>query len=133
MIDVVCAILQNESEEILIAQRSKGVHKNKWEFAGGKVNQGESFKQALVREIKEELDVEVKVNEFLCSTQYDYGKKKVNLHSYFAEITSGTIRPIEHKTCHWVSLNEILDYDLLEADIPIAQAIINHKTKIDNA
>jgi len=133
MIDVVCAILQNESEEILIAKRSKGAHKDKWEFAGGKVNRGESFKQALIREIKEELNVEIKVNEYLCSAQHAYGEKKVNLHSYYAEITSGTIRPIEHKICHWVSLNEILEYDLLEADIPIAQAIIKHKTNKEDS
>ena len=133
MIDVVCAILQNEFEEILIAKRSNGIHKDKWEFVGGKVQQGESFEQALVREIKEELNVEVKVNQHLCSTQHTYSDRKVNLHSYFAEITSGTIRLTEHKLCSWVSLNEIFNYDLLEADIPIAQSILKHKTIIDNS
>lgn len=133
MIDVVCAILQNKSEEVLIAKRSKGIHKDKWEFVGGKVKNGESFEQALVREIKEELNIEIKVNKHLYSTQHSYSDIKVNLHSYFAEITSGTIHLTQHKLCSWVSPNEILNYDLLEADIPIAQAIIKCKSIIDNS
>lgn len=133
MIDVVCAILQNKSKEVLIAKRSKGIHKDKWEFVGGKVKNGESFEQALVREIKEELNIEIKVNKHLLSTQHSYSDIKVNLHSYFAEITSGTIQLTQHKVCNWVSPKEILNYDLLEADISIAQAIIKHKTLIDNS
>lgn len=133
MINVVCAILQNKSEEVLIAKRSKGVHKDKWEFVGGKVEHGESFEQALVREIKEELNVGINVNQYLCSTQHTYSDVKINLHSYFVEIISGKIRLTEHKLYKWVNLNEVLNHDLLEADIPIVKAILKYRTTFNKS
>lgn len=123
MKDVCCAIIKNEKGEILIAQKSKGKFKNKWEFVGGKVEKGENHEDALVREIKEELGIHIIVGDFFMSNIHKYDNQEISLSAYFAEIKLGEIVLHEHHKIEWVKSNMLTEYDLLEADQPIAEKL----------
>ncbi|MBD0401583.1 8-oxo-dGTP diphosphatase MutT [Flammeovirga sp. EKP202] len=123
-IQVVAAIMINDQQEILITQRP--LHKSQgglWEFPGGKIEKGESKEMALVREIKEELNVTIKIEDFVHSCEHDYGSVVIELFAYFSKIMTGTIHLHEHIDMKWVSLDTLERYDLAPADIPIAEKI----------
>jgi 8-oxo-dGTP diphosphatase len=119
MIQVVCAVIL-KGEKVLIAQRSdKMKHPLKWEFPGGKLEDGESEEQAIVREIKEELNIEIIPAEKISSHIHDYGSFKINLIAYLCDYVAGEIKLLEHQDYRFVEFGELLDFDLAEADIPV--------------
>ena len=123
-IDVVAALIVKD-EKVLIAKRSTG-DKNalgKWEFPGGKVDPGESERHAIEREIKEELDLEINAKEFIINNVYEYPTHIVNLKLYRCEFISGDMHLHDHSDYQFVDLEELLDFDLAPADIPIAKHV----------
>lgn len=123
MIQVVCAIIIYNNK-ILITQRSETMKLPlKWEFPGGKVEKEENEKQALTREIKEELNIEILPQKRISSHVYDYGSFKINLIAYLCEYVSGEIKLLEHKNYKYVNLDELKNYDLAEADLPIIEKL----------
>lgn len=123
MIQVVCAIIIYNNK-ILITQRSETMKLPlKWEFPGGKVEKEESEKQALTREIKEELNIETLPQKRISSHIHDYGSFKINLIAYLCEYVSGEIKLLEHKNYKYVNLDELKNYDLAEADLPIIEKL----------
>jgi len=124
MIDVCCALIKNEQGKILIAQKASGQFKNRWEFVGGKVEIGESHTDALIREIKEELGLDIVVGDRFMSSIHRYDNQEILLTAYFAEIKSGKITLTEHNKIEWVKNYDLMSYDLLEADKPIAKKLI---------
>ena len=124
-IEVVGALIRDH-ESILIARRGSGAHKNMWEFPGGKVDDGESHKQALKREIKEELNVEVEVYELVKSVSFEIDGYSYILHGYLAELRYGEINLDFHSEFAWVPIDQIMQYELAPADIPIAEEIMNY-------
>lgn len=119
MIQVVCAVILKEGR-ILIAQRSEEMKMPlKWEFPGGKLEEGEKEKEALIREIKEELNIDVVPLERVSSNIHDYGSFKINLIAYLCEYVSGEIELLEHKDFKFLEIQDLLEYDLAEADIPV--------------
>ena len=124
MINVVAALIYKD-DCVLIAKRATGDNDviNKWEFPGGKVEDGESEKQAIEREIKEEFDIEIKVNRYLVNNVHYYPSKTVNLKLYECKHISGEINLHDHFDYKWVNLKELLDYDLAPADIPLARYV----------
>lgn len=118
MIQVVCAVILRD-EKVLIAQRSEKMKLPlKWEFPGGKLKQGENEKQAIIREIKEELDIEILPIKRISSNIHDYGLFKIKLIAYLCDYVSGEIKLLEHKDFKFLDFENLMDYDLAEADIP---------------
>lgn len=116
MIQVCCAIIIEESK-ILITQNPSGSdHPFQWEFPGGKVHPNESEKACIVREIKEELDVEVTVLGKLVPVEHDYGIKQIRLIPFVCEIIKGDIQLHTHSSKRWIKPKELESIDFSEAD-----------------
>ena len=121
MIEVVAAILEN-NDKILIARRKSG--KNMagfWEFPGGKKEINESDKEALKRELMEELSIEVELKNYIGESVYTYPDKTIKLTAYSGVITKGKIILSDHDEYKWVSFEEILNYKISPADIPLVE------------
>lgn len=126
MIKVVAALIFNK-DKILIAKRKEGdiSASLKWEFPGGKVEEDEDEKKAIEREIKEEFDVTVRAKEFIVNNIYEYPNKTVDLRLYRCEYISGEYKLIDHVEYKWINVKNLLDYDLADADIILANYVIN--------
>ena len=124
MINVVAALIEKEGK-VLIAKRSTGDHNvlGKWEFPGGKVKPGENEKHAIEREIKEEFELEIKARGYITNNIYKYPTKIVDLRLYRCEYISGEFNLHDHSEYAWVQKDELLNYDLAPADIPLAKYI----------
>ena len=114
-----------EDNKILIAKRrlekSLGGY---WEFPGGKIEANESPEECLVRELQEEFSVQIEVICHIKSVDYDYGNFKIYLMGYLGRIKSGNFNLTDHDEISWVSSEELLNYKLAPADIPIAKEVI---------
>lgn len=119
---VVGALIRRDGK-ILLAQRTCETLNGKWEFPGGKVESGETHQEALEREISEELSAKVVVQEKLASSDFSIGETRYCLHCYWADLVSGEPVANEHHNVKWVLPQEVSQYDLAPADIPIAKAI----------
>jgi 8-oxo-dGTP diphosphatase len=117
--DVVCAIIERD-EQFLIARRSPGRHlARKWEFPGGKIEPGESEIEALERELREELGVEVEIIERLTPVEHRYPDRSLRLIAFRCRIVDGAPQAGEHEELRWIGIDEAREYDFPEADIPI--------------
>lgn len=122
---IVVAALIKKEDKILIAKRSTG-DKNvlgKWEFPGGKVEKDEDEKVAIEREIKEEFELKIKAEKYITNNICNYPTKVVDLRLYRCKYISGDFKLHDHSEYVWVDANNILDYDLAPADIPLAKYI----------
>ena len=130
---VVSAGILLDGGKVLLCQRrqDKSLEAGKWEFPGGKLEQGETPQQALRRELKEELDIETETGRLLDARIKTYGEKTILLLFYESRITHGTIRPLEHSSICFVPVDRVLDYDLADADRRAAQTIFSDKEKTD--
>ncbi len=125
MINVTCAIILNE-DKILVTQRNEKMKLPlKWEFPGGKLEKGESEKECIIREIKEELNIEIEVLKKISNSVFDYGNFQINLIPYIANYKSGEIVLSEHKDFKWLKRNELSLLDWAEADIPILKEFLS--------
>jgi|SRR5690554_914867 len=123
-IKVVCAIIQYK-DKTLVVQRSENMSLPlKWEFPGGKIEANESEIDCIKREIKEELDIEIKVVKRLNSSNFDYPTFSIELIPYTAEYISGDLKLREHQNYKWAKNEELLDLDWAEADVPIVKEFI---------
>lgn len=124
MIKVVAAILQND-DKILIAKKREGKPlAGFYEFPGGKVEEGENPEDSLVRELMEEMSIKVTVKDYVGKSIYDYGNGKViELLGYTAEIIEGDIVLTDHDEYRWVTLEEVRNYNIAPADIPLISKI----------
>ena len=123
---VVAAIILKEGK-IFATQRGYGEHKDKWEFPGGKVESGESSEAALIREIKEELDADITITEFLTTVEYDCPEFHLSMGCFMAELRDGSdLKLKEHKAARWLSRDELDSVDWLPADIEVVKALITY-------
>lgn len=114
-IEVVAAIIRKE-DMIFATQRGYGEFKDGWEFPGGKVEFGETPQQALVREIKEELDVEIEIGKLVEVVEYDYPKFHLTMHCFMCTIKNGELVLKEHEAARWLTKENIDTVDWLPAD-----------------
>ena len=124
IIKVVAALIENNNQ-FLIAKRSTGDPNviGKWEFPGGKVKENEDERDAIEREINEEFELKIKAKEFLTNNVCEYPDKIVDLRLYKCDYISGEFHLHDHSEYVWVDKDELIDYDLCPADIPLAKYI----------
>jgi 8-oxo-dGTP diphosphatase len=124
MMLVVAAALYDARGRVLIAQRPQGKHQaGRWEFPGGKVAPGESERAALVRELREELGIEVTVSRPFMRLKYSYPDRSVELSMWIIERFAGTARGLDGQLLRWVAPEDLGHEDLLEADRPFVEAL----------
>ena len=121
-IEVVAAIIVKE-KKVFATQRGYGEFKDGWEFPGGKIELGESSEEALVREIREELDVDIKVGRLLETVEYDYPRFHLTMHCFICELLSEEIILKEHEDAKWLAEEELDSVDWLPADVSLIDKI----------
>ena len=122
-IKVVAAVIR-DGDKIFATQRGYGEFKGGWEFPGGKIEEGETPQEALVREIKEELDTEIVVGELIDTIEYDYPTFHLSMDCFWAEIVSGDLVLKEHEAAKWLTKDELDSVEWLPADITLIDKII---------
>lgn len=122
-IRVVAAIIEREDGYIFATQRGYGTYKDWWEFPGGKIDPGETPEQALVREIKEELDTDIKVGDYLITVEHDYPEFHLTMDCFMCEILNGTLTLIEHEAARWLPVDNMWQVKWLEADKDVIRAL----------
>ena len=124
-IEVVAAVIKKDGK-IFTTQRGYGEFEGMWEFPGGKIEAGEDAKDALVREIQEELGVLVKVNDLICTTEYDYPSFHLTMHCFWCGIASGEIELREHRSARWLTKDTLNEVEWLPADLEVIEKIKNN-------
>ena len=121
-IDVVAAIIYKDSA-YFATQRGYGEFEGMWEFPGGKIEPGESRESALRREIQEELGIDITIDKFLCTTDYDYPSFHLTMHCYLCSVKSGMIELREHKSARWLTVESLDSVEWLPADKEIVDKL----------
>ena len=119
---VTCAIILNPKNQILVTQRSSTMHLPlKWEFPGGKIEANETPEACLVREIKEELNIDIEIIEGLNANDHQYPDKFIRLMPFICRQTGGEIILKEHAEYKWLDRKDLLDLDWAEADVEVVR------------
>jgi 8-oxo-dGTP diphosphatase len=122
MISVTCAIIRNEDNQVLIVQRGEmSDHPFKWEFPGGKIKENESEQDCIIREIKEELSIDIVICKSLPETEYDYGMKQIKLIPFICDTLDEFPLLSEHIDFKWLDPGDLKDVDFSEADVIAAE------------
>ncbi|MCR5841238.1 MAG: (deoxy)nucleoside triphosphate pyrophosphohydrolase [Bacteroidales bacterium] len=129
-IEVVAAIIR-KGDKLFATQRGYGEWKDWWEWPGGKVEAGESPEQALTREIREELDTEIRVDKFLTTIDWDYPKFHLTMHCYLCSLLTEALHLNEHEAARWLGADELGSVRWLPADeglLPLLKNELNNNT-----
>jgi len=121
-IQVVAAIIHQHGK-ILATQRGYGEHQGMWEFPGGKIETGETEEDAIIREIREELNVEIRVEKKVCTVEYDYPKFHLVMHCFWCSIGKGELELKEHQSARWLEKGEWESMDWLPADVEVVKCL----------
>jgi len=122
IVRVVAAIIIRDNK-VFATQRGYGEFKDGWEFPGGKIEVNETPQEALIREIKEELNVEIDVNELLHTVEYDYPKFHLSMDCFLCSITSGKMVLKEHEAARWLNKESLDSVEWLPADLGLIDKI----------
>ena len=120
---VIKAINENGEPIIFATQRGYGDFKGGWEFPGGKIEEGETPQEALVREIREELETEIAVGELIDTIEYDYPTFHLSMDCFWAEIVSGNLVLTEHAAAKWLTKDKLDSVEWLPADITLIEKV----------
>lgn len=114
-IEVVAAIIRRD-DKIFATQRGYGEWKDYWEFPGGKVEAGEVPVQALHREIREELDTQIRIDKYLTTIEWDYPQFHLTMHCYMCSLLTDDLHLLEHEAARWLRADELGSVNWLPAD-----------------
>ena len=123
-IRVVAAVIlrqNNGKDEIFATQRGYGEFEGGWEFSGGKIEPGETSQEALVREIKEELDADISVGDLIATVEYDYPKFHLSMDCFWCKLQSDHVELNEHEDAKWLSKEELDSVEWLPADVTLVE------------
>lgn len=123
MLEVVAALIWDKDKFMICRRPEYKTRGLLWEFVGGKVETGETNEQALIRECKEELGVEISVISAFTDVVHEYSDISVHLTLFNAKITAGTVQMLEHEDIRWITPDEISNYEFCEADETILKQI----------
>ena len=128
-VEVVAAVIK-KNNKVLATQRGYGEFKGGWEFPGGKPIEGETLENALKREIREELNALIDVNDYICTVEYDYPNFHLTMHTYFCTLLGDKLELVyhdeerlEHEAMKWLTKNQLDSVDWLKADIEIVKKL----------
>lgn len=127
-IKVVAAVICDsfvKKSKIFATARGYGEFKGRWEFPGGKIEPGETPQQALIREIKEELDVKIDVGDLIETIEYDYPTFHLSMDCFWCTIAEGELNLKEAQAAKWLNKNELFSVDWLPADKELIEKIKN--------
>ena len=127
-INVVAAIIIKDNK-IFATQRGYGEFKDGWEFPGGKVEQGEAPENAIVWEIKEELDSVIEVKEYFDTVEYDYPNFHLSMKCYICTVVSGKLELLEHEAAKWLDKESLDTVDWLPADLGLVDKLKYYLSK----
>ena len=119
---VVAAVIHAEGK-VFATQRGYGEYKDGWEFPGGKIEVGETPEDAVRREIREELDTDISVEELIDTIEYDYPNFHLSMDCFWCEIVCGDLNLKEHEAARWLDKESLYSVDWLPADISIIEKI----------
>ncbi len=121
-IRVVAAVIR-KGNRIFATQRGYGEFKDGWEFPGGKIEPGETPQEALVREIREELETEIRVGDLIDTIEYDYPAFHLSMDCFWCEIVGGSLELKEHEAAKWLDRESLYTVDWLPADVGLVEKI----------
>ena len=127
-IKVVAAIIIDNGK-VFATQRGYGEFKDGWEFPGGKIEEGETAREAIVREIREELDTEIQVEELLDTVEYDYPKFLLSMDCFICTVKSGDLVLKEHEAAKWLTKETLGSVEWLPADEGLIEKIREYLMK----
>ena len=119
MIEVSCALIILNGKVLIAQNGADSDHAFMWEFPGGKIHANESAQSCIIREIHEELELEIRVEDELIPVEHDYGIKRINLIPLICKIVSGNVNLKEHLAFKWVNVDQLLRENLSEADLKL--------------
>ncbi|WP_346895065.1 (deoxy)nucleoside triphosphate pyrophosphohydrolase [Clostridium sp. UBA7503] len=123
-IEVVAAVIKH-NDRIFITRRGYGDFVDMWEFPGGKIEIGESKEEALIREIKEELELDIRISDFLTTVEYDYPNFHLIMHCFICQISGGKLNLNAHNDAMWISFDELDNQKWIPADVLVIDALKN--------
>jgi len=126
--NVVAAIIQHEGKTLCVQRNSSKYDyiSYKWEFPGGKIENDETKEDAIIREINEELGIEIIVDSEFCTVEHKYPDFSLTMHSFICSILISNITLSEHIDLKWMKINELASLDWAAADIPIVDKLISN-------
>lgn len=123
-IEVVAAIIHDSEGRIFATQRGYGDYKDWWEFPGGKMEAGEIPEEALRREIWEELETRIVVENLVETVEWDYPQFHLSMHCYLCHVESGHLELKEHEAAKWLNKDELENVNWLPADLKVIEKVI---------
>ncbi|MBR5039131.1 MAG: 8-oxo-dGTP diphosphatase MutT [Prevotella sp.] len=122
-IEVVAAIIRDDEGRVFATQRGYGEWQDFWEFPGGKMEPGESPEEALKREIWEELETKIVVEQLVTTVEYDYPRFHLTMHCFWCHVESGSLILKEHEAARWLSRENLDSVNWLPADKNVIERI----------
>lgn len=122
-IEVVAAVIRDEEGRVFATQRGYGDWKDWWEFPGGKMEAGETREEALRREMREELALEITVGEFIATVEYEYPKFKLRMHCYMCALNGSAPKLLEHENACWLGKDQLDSVKWLPADMEVVERL----------
>lgn len=122
-IEVVAAVFIKDNLVFCAQRKDAGPLAKKWEFPGGKIEVGETKEEALIREIKEELEMDIKIDHFIMTVKHQYPTFFITMHAFLCKSETSYIKSNEHLDSKWMSPSELDTLDWAEADLPIVEEL----------
>ena len=125
-IRTVAGVIRNEKGEVLSTLRDQGKYdyvSYKWEFPGGKIEEGETLEETLTRELHEELEIDVEIGKFLYQVEHDYPDFHLSMAVFDCRLISKEMKMNVHKGIKWMRKEDMMKLDWAAADIPVAELV----------